>query len=147
MKHLADESILSAIQLQKTYRLYAKPFDRIKQRIFKNSHYFTEIAGLTYLDLEIRPGDVLGIVGQNGSGKSTLLKLLAGVIEPTAGRVESRGRVSAMIELGAGFDLAMSGRENARLSAMLMGLSAEETQDRLPTVEAFAGWDRLALNL
>lgn len=90
------------------------------------------------VDLEVRRGEVLGIVGRNGAGKSTLLQLLCGTLTPTAGEVGVRGRVAALLELGAGFNPEFTGRENAVMNATLLGLSAREVQERLPQMLAFA---------
>ena len=89
------------------------------------------------LNLEVRKGETIGIVGRNGAGKSTLLKVLAGVTEPTRGRVEIHGRIFPMIELNAGLHLELTGRENVRLLAAVMGLSRREIDERLPDIEEF----------
>jgi len=130
--------VLVAEGLAKTYRLYRKPSDRLKQGLLSRRRYYTEVVSLNPLDLEIRAGEVVGIVGPNGSGKSTLLKLLAGVLLPTSGRVTRSGRLAALIELGAGLNHGLSGRENARLGALLLGMSAAEAEAQLPAIEAFA---------
>ncbi|MFM8343374.1 MAG: ABC transporter ATP-binding protein, partial [Betaproteobacteria bacterium] len=83
-------------------------------------------------------GEVLGVVGCNGAGKSTLLQLLCGTLSPTVGEVVVRGRVAALLELGAGFNPDFTGRENAVLNAALLGLSAQEVQRKLPDILAFA---------
>lgn len=90
------------------------------------------------LDLFVRRGESLGIIGENGAGKSTLLKLLTGVIRPSAGVVKIRGRVGALLELGAGFHPELSGRENVRASALLSGMSAAEVEARMEEILAFA---------
>ena len=89
------------------------------------------------INLEVRKGDTVGIVGRNGAGKSTLLKILAGVTTPTAGRVEIRGRIFPMIELNAGLHMELTGRENVRLLGAVMGLSRKEIEERLPEIEDF----------
>lgn len=89
------------------------------------------------LNLEIRKGETIGIIGRNGAGKSTLLKVLAGVTEPTRGRVEIRGRIFPMIELNAGLHMELTGRENVRLLAAVMGLSRKEIDAKLPDIEDF----------
>jgi len=86
----------------------------------------------------LAPGEALGIVGQNGAGKSTLLQLIAGTLTPTTGTLRYHGRIAALLELGAGFHPEFTGRENARLAAALMGLTAEEIDARLPAIFAFA---------
>lgn len=92
--------------------------------------------------LQVAPGECLGIVGANGSGKSTLLRLLAGVTRPTAGSVTCRGRVSSLLELGAGFHPELTGRENIYLNAALLGLTRRETTDLFERIVAFAHLDR-----
>jgi lipopolysaccharide transport system ATP-binding protein len=89
------------------------------------------------LNLEIRKGETIGIIGRNGAGKSTLLKVLAGVTEPTRGRVEIHGRIFPMIELNAGLHMELTGRENVRLLAAVMGLSRKEIDAKLPDIEDF----------
>lgn len=89
-------------------------------------------------NLEARPGDFIGIIGRNGAGKSTLLEMIAGTREPTSGSLEVSGRVAALLELGAGFNPAFSGRENAQLCAAAYGLSDREIADRLPAIAGFA---------
>ncbi|PIQ36432.1 MAG: sugar ABC transporter ATP-binding protein [Lysobacterales bacterium CG17_big_fil_post_rev_8_21_14_2_50_64_11] len=86
----------------------------------------------------LRPGESLGIIGENGAGKSTLLKLLTGVLTPSTGQVQRRGRIGALLELGAGFHPEYSGRDNVRMAAALHGLSARELAERMAQIEAFA---------
>src|SRR5262249_32301922 len=90
------------------------------------------------IDLEISAGESLGIIGANGSGKSTLLRILASITRPTAGSVAIQGRVAALLELGAGFHGQISGRDNALLNAVLLGLSMQEARERLDDIIAFA---------
>lgn len=90
------------------------------------------------LDLEIRPGEAVGIIGRNGSGKSTLLQMLSGTMEPTVGTIRTRGRVAALLELGAGFHHDYTGRENAILNAAVLGMTDAEITARIPSIEAFA---------
>ncbi len=93
---------------------------------------------LNGVDLSVYKGEAIGIVGRNGSGKSTLLQILCGTLQPTTGTVERTGRISAMLELGAGFNPDFSGRENAELSAAAHGLAAGDIETRMPGIEAFA---------
>lgn len=93
------------------------------------------------INLEIGRGEIVGIVGRNGAGKSTLLKVLAGVTEPTRGRIEVRGRIFPMIELNAGLHMELTGRENVRLLGAVMGLSKSEIEERLPDIEDFTELD------
>lgn len=90
------------------------------------------------VSFELRPGESLGIIGENGAGKSTLLKLITGVLTPSSGQVQRRGRIGALLELGAGFHPEYSGRENVRMAAALHGLSAGELAKRMDQIEAFA---------
>jgi len=94
---------------------------------------------LSGVDLEVRQGETVAVVGPNGSGKSTLLKLVAGILRPTVGRVEVNGRVTALIELGAGFHPEISGRDNAIVNGMMLGLSRSEILGRLPEIVEFSG--------
>lgn len=94
---------------------------------------------LSGVDLEVRQGETVAVVGPNGSGKSTLLKLVAGILRPTLGRVEVNGRVTALIELGAGFHPEISGRDNAIVNGMMLGLSRTEIMRRLPEIVEFSG--------
>lgn len=90
------------------------------------------------LDLDIQRGEVVGIIGHNGSGKSTLLQMICGTLTPTCGKVEIKGRLAALLELGAGFNMEFTGWENIRLNAALYGLSQREIESKLPAIEAFA---------
>ncbi|MBW8311982.1 MAG: ABC transporter ATP-binding protein [Rhizobium sp.] len=96
------------------------------------------VSVLEGVDFSVRPGESLAIIGENGAGKSTLLKLVTGVLTPSAGSVHTRGRVGALLELGAGFHPELSGRDNVRLSAALHGLDAKALAAKLPEIEAFA---------
>ncbi|HET7453832.1 MAG TPA: ABC transporter ATP-binding protein, partial [Thermoanaerobaculia bacterium] len=97
------------------------------------------IPALSEVTFSVAPGETIGVVGENGSGKSTLLKILAGIHAPTSGRVATRGRVAALIELGAGFHPEISARENIEINGMLLGLSRREIAARLDAIVDFAG--------
>lgn len=90
------------------------------------------------VSIDIRAGETVGLIGHNGSGKSTLLKVMGGIIEPTDGTVESRGRIAALLELGAGFHPDLTGRENVFLNASVLGLSRKQTEDRFDDILAFS---------
>jgi ABC-type polysaccharide/polyol phosphate transport system ATPase subunit len=96
------------------------------------------VPALSDVSFRLAPGESVGVVGANGSGKSTLLKLLAGIVRPTSGRVEVRGRLAALLELGAGFHPEISGRENIEISALLLGMSKREIAARFQTIVRFA---------
>jgi ABC-type polysaccharide/polyol phosphate transport system ATPase subunit len=128
-----------ATGLTKAYRLYGSPLDRLKEslHLFKK-RFHTLFYALNGLDLEVAPGESVGIIGKNGAGKSTLLKLVTGVITPTAGTVAVGGTISALLELGAGFNPELTGRENILFSATLAGRTKKEALDGLDEVIAFA---------
>ena len=101
--------------------------------------YFREFWALRDVSFDVMPGEVLGIIGRNGSGKSTLLQLVCGTLTPTSGEVQVKGRVAALLELGAGFNPEFSGRENVFMSAAIMGLSQEEIATRYEDIVEFSG--------
>jgi ABC-type polysaccharide/polyol phosphate transport system ATPase subunit len=107
--------------------------------LWRLQHEREGFLALSGVDLEVRQGETVAVVGPNGSGKSTLLKLVAGILRPTVGRVEVNGRVTALIELGAGFHPEISGRDNAIVNGMMLGLSRSEILRRLPEIIEFSG--------
>lgn len=125
--------------LTKTYKLYDKPVDRLKESLhpFKKK-YHKDFHALDGLSFEIKKGETVGIVGKNGSGKSTLLKIITGVLTPTNGRVTVRGKVSAILELGAGFNPEMTGLENVYLNTSINGMSKNDTDKKIDEIVAFA---------
>jgi lipopolysaccharide transport system ATP-binding protein len=134
---MAEQTIISARGLGKVYG------GRSLGRIFLDALLGRRPEGvgrwvLRDVGFEIHRGETVGIVGRNGAGKSTLLQLLAGVLKPSEGSVETHGRIAAMLELGAGFDLEFTGRENIVLVASLLGLTREELDERLDDILAFA---------
>ncbi len=125
--------------LSKAYRVYARPEDRLKQMFLgRFRHYYREFWALRDLDLDVRRGEVLGVVGRNGSGKSTLLQMLCGTLTPTAGTLEVRGRVAALLELGAGFNPEFAGRDNVFLNGAILGLTRADMERRYDAIAAFA---------
>jgi lipopolysaccharide transport system ATP-binding protein len=140
MPALADENI--AIRLagvSKSYSLENRPWHRLWQQLSGRRGGSRQHHALHEVSFEVRRGEVLGIIGRNGAGKSTLLQLVCGVLQPTAGQVQVRGRVAALLELGAGFNPELTGRENVRLNGPLLGLAAAEMEARLPGIVEFAG--------
>jgi ABC-type polysaccharide/polyol phosphate transport system ATPase subunit len=126
--------------VSKAYRLYPTPRHRALELLtFGRRTYHTDFWALRDVSLRLDAGATLGLVGNNGSGKSTLLQVIAGIVSPTTGRVGVHGRVSSLLELGAGFNPEFTGRENVELYGIVMGLSREATLARLPDIAAFAG--------
>lgn len=134
------DAVIVARGLTKTYTLYARPLERLRGLLWRGSKASgRQFHALQDVSFEVRRGEVLGIVGQNGAGKSTLLQIVCGTLQPSAGSIDVRGRVAALLELGAGFHPEFTGRENALMSALLMGVSEDEARRRLPEIVAFAG--------
>lgn len=131
-------SAISVEGLSKSYRVYHDRNTTLKERVLFNRTRYTEHQVLRSVDLEIPWGRTLGIVGRNGSGKSTLLKLLTGIIFPDAGTISVRGKVSSLLELGAGFHPEFSGRENVYNNAAVFGLSRKEIDARYEAIVAFS---------
>lgn len=131
---------LTVAGITKQYKLYDRPGQRLLSYLVPGySGRCQTFRALDDISFELRRGETLGIIGRNGSGKSTLLQIISGTLSPTAGTVRRRGRVAALLELGAGFNPDFTGRENAVLNASIYGLSEEEIEDRLPAIIEFAG--------
>lgn len=124
--------------LHKVYKLYAKPSDRLRDAFGLAKNRYTEHHALNGVDLEIKKGETVGIIGTNGSGKSTLLKIITGVLSPTSGDVQVEGRISALLELGAGFNMEYTGIENVYLNGTMIGFSKEEIDAKLQDILDFA---------
>lgn len=136
---MLSDIAISAKNLTKTYRIFGHPGDRIKQALtLGRVHLHKEFTALKDVSFEIKKGDSLGIIGRNGSGKSTLLQLICGILKPTSGSVEVNGRISALLELGAGFNPEFTGRENVFFQGAVMGVSREEMTRRFDDIAAFA---------
>jgi lipopolysaccharide transport system ATP-binding protein len=124
--------------VSKLYRLYRRPSDRLRELLPGGRPLHTKFWALRDVGFSVEKGEALGLVGPNGSGKSTLLQIVAGILPPTSGRVVARGRIAALLELGAGFNPEFSGRENVYLNGEIMGLSRAEIERAMPSIEAFA---------
>lgn len=124
--------------LVKVYKLYNKPSDRLKEAFGLAKHKHKEHYALNGVDITIRQGETVGIIGTNGSGKSTILKIITGVLSPTAGDVEVNGRISALLELGAGFNMEYNGIENIYLNGTMIGFSEKEIDEKLQDILDFA---------
>jgi len=124
--------------VSKLYRLYRRPSDRLRELLPGAGAHHSDFWALKDIGFEVEKGEVLSLVGPNGCGKSTLLQIVSGILQPTTGRVVTRGRIAALLELGAGFNPEFSGRENVYLNGEIMGLSRAEIDKAMPSIEAFA---------
>ncbi len=131
-----------AIQVEnvtKIYKLYDKPIDRLKESLsLTHKEYHRDFYALNGLSFNVEKGQTVGIIGTNGSGKSTILKIITGVLTPTTGRVEVNGKISALLELGAGFNMDYTGIENIYMNGTMMGYSKKEMDDKLQDILDFA---------
>lgn len=124
--------------LVKIYKLYDKPSDRLKETFGLARNKAKEYYALNGVSLNIYQGETVGIIGTNGSGKSTILKIITGVLSPSRGQVVTNGRISALLELGAGFNQEYNGIENIYLNGTMMGFSEKEIEERMPEILKFA---------
>ena len=124
---MSSEVVIRAHNLGKAYNIYRNPADRLKQFVLGRwRRFFDEYWALQEVSVEIYRGETIGIIGRNGSGKSTFLQLVYGTLAPTTGEREIKGRIAALLELGAGFNPEFNGRENVYLAASILGLSKEQ---------------------
>lgn len=125
--------------ITKVYNMYNSPIDRMKEALsFRGCCFHTEFYALKDISFEVEEGEIVGIMGRNGAGKSTLLKIITGVLQPTYGTVKVTGRISSLLELGAGFNMEYSGIENVYFYGTIMGLSRKEITERLDDILNFA---------
>ena len=129
---------ISVRHVDKVYKLYEKPSDRLKEALGLAKCRHTDHKALSDVSLDIRKGETVGIIGTNGSGKSTILKIITGVLNPSAGEVEVDGRISALLELGAGFNMEYNGIENIYLNGTMIGFSEQEIEEKLESILSFA---------
>jgi ABC-type polysaccharide/polyol phosphate transport system ATPase subunit len=136
----AERVAVSVAGMTKTFRGAPYEHSTLRERLTRPwaTHTHEPLHALRHIDLDVREGEFLGLVGRNGSGKSTLLRCVADIYTPDRGRVSVRGRVATFIELGAGFNSSLTGRENAVSNAVLMGLSRRQAKSRLADMLAFA---------
>lgn len=134
-----DELAIRVEDVSKVYRLYNRPSERLFDALgLAGKGRFKEHRALDHVTFDVKKGETVGIIGTNGSGKSTILKIITGVLSPTSGEVEIDGRISALLELGAGFNMEYTGIENVYLNGMMMGFSREEMDARLDDILKFA---------
>jgi len=136
----ATATAIEARGLEKTFRIPTQRVDSLKERVVRPfaGREYRELRALDGVSFEIQQGEFFGIVGRNGSGKSTLLKLLASIYRADAGTIRMAGRLAPFIELGVGFNVELTARENVVLNGVMMGLTPQETRDRLDSVIEFA---------
>jgi lipopolysaccharide transport system ATP-binding protein len=145
--HATDERpVVSVRSIGKTFRIYSKPADRLLRPL---SNHLRRMLGMSTrpqrlfhalkgVSFDISPGETVGIIGRNGSGKSTLLQIIVGTLQPSEGSVAVKGRVSALLELGAGFNPEFTGRDNVYLAGAIIGLGMAEMSSLMPVIEKFA---------
>lgn len=136
---MCSEAVIKIDNLSKCYEVYDKPHKRLLQMMLPGKRkYFSEFWALKDASIEVQPGETVGIIGSNGSGKSTLLQMLCGTLNPSSGSIQVRGRVAALLELGAGFNPEFTGKENVYLNAAILGLTREEIDHQYAAIEEFA---------
>lgn len=133
-----NEIAIAVKDVRKIYKLYDKPQDRVKEALGLGKKSHKVHYALNGVSMDIRRGETVGIIGTNGSGKSTILKIITGVLNPTEGEVVVDGRISALLELGAGFNMEYNGIENVYLNGTMMGFSEKEIDEKLPAILEFA---------
>lgn len=136
---MSSELAIEVRNLTKTYRIFERPGDRLRQAFsLGKASFHKEFTALQDVSFEVCKGESVGIIGRNGSGKSTLLQLICGILQPTSGALKVRGRISALLELGAGFNPEFTGRENVYFQGAVMGFRREEIEQRVDDIAAFA---------
>jgi len=135
-----ESTVIKVSNISKSYKLYNKPADRLKEAwaIGKKKNYHTDHFALRDINFEVKKGECMGIIGTNGSGKSTLLKIITGVLNPSDGEVAVNGKISALLELGAGFNMEYTGLKNIYLNGTMMGYSKQEMDKRVENIIEFA---------
>jgi lipopolysaccharide transport system ATP-binding protein len=135
-----SDAVIELDHVSKSYKIYRNPRHRAVEILVPGAPVLhTDFWALTDVTLRVERGETLGVVGANGSGKSTMLQIIAGIVLPTGGRASVRGRVSSLLELGAGFHPELSGRENVEMFGTIIGVPLPEMRRRLPEIERFAG--------
>ncbi|EHL22755.1 ABC transporter [Acidovorax sp. NO-1] len=144
---MSSEVTIKVENLSKCYQIYQHPHHRLKQFVLPHlqawfgkprTMYFKEFWALKNVSFEIKRGETVGIIGRNGSGKSTLLQMICGTLQPTQGSIQTTGRISALLELGSGFNPEFTGRENVYMNGAVLGLTVEEISQRFDDITAFA---------
>ncbi|MBR3506338.1 MAG: ABC transporter ATP-binding protein [Lentisphaeria bacterium] len=135
----SDDVALRIRHISKRFEIYDKPRHRLQQMLFGRwKTYYREFWALRDIDLEVKKGECVGIIGRNGAGKSTLLQIVTGTLQPMEGTVERHGRIAALLELGSGFNPEFTGSENVYMNAAILGLTKAETDAKYDDIVAFA---------
>ena len=133
------ENAITVKDVTKVYKMYDKPIDRLKESLHpRHKEYHRKFYALNHISFQVKKGETVGIIGTNGSGKSTVLKIITGVLSPTTGTVEVEGTISALLELGAGFNSDYTGIENIYMNGTMMGFSRKEMDEKLADILDFA---------
>ena len=144
---MSSEIAIKVENLSKCYQIYDQPRDRLKQFLLPRlrrlvglspKQHYQEFWALKDVSFEVKKGETVGIIGRNGSGKSTLLQMICGTLSPTAGSIQTRGRIAALLELGSGFNPEFTGRENVYMNGAVLGLSKEDIDQRFNDIATFA---------
>ncbi|MBW4673539.1 MAG: ABC transporter ATP-binding protein [Desmonostoc geniculatum HA4340-LM1] len=135
---MGEEIAISLKNVSKCYKRYHHPVERLREILLPGKSYGQEFWALQNINLEIPKGQTSGIIGRNGSGKSTLLQIIAGTLMPTTGQVQVQGRISALLELGSGFNPEFTGRQNVFFNGRLLGLSQQAIEDKFDEIVGFA---------
>ncbi len=131
--------VIEAKNISKRYDIYPHPFDRVKELLsFGRKKYHTELWALKEITFKVKRGESFGFIGSNGAGKSTLLKLISGISKPTEGEISVRGRVSALMELGAGFHHEFTGRDNIYMNCSILGMTKDEIEKKMDEIIEFS---------
>lgn len=139
MDNSMENIAIEVKEVEKVYKLYDKPSDRLKEALgIGRGRHHTEHHALKGVSMTIKKGECVGIIGTNGSGKSTILKIITGVVSPTRGSVMVNGRISALLELGAGFNMEYNGIENIYLNGTMIGFTKKEIDEKLDAILEFA---------
>ena len=134
-----SNSTIECTDLGKCFRIFKDPKSRLKQALWRGRRqYYREFWALKNINFKLNQGETVGIIGSNGSGKSTLLQIICGILQPTIGSVSTKGRISALLELGSGFNPEFSGMENIFLNAAILGLTDEQVRNELDKILSFA---------
>lgn len=142
------EAVIDVDNVSKCYHIYSSPSARLKQfllpslkKMFRSStsSYYREFWSVRDISFKINKGETVGIIGNNGAGKSTILQMICGTLNPSGGRIKVKGRIAALLELGSGFNMDFSGRENVYLNAAVLGLSKHEIDEKYSEIIEFSG--------